>query len=390
MIRYQRVSESAPWTLEGCERGAWGTKASAHQADQTISKLIDHPYNVFLTDIDLTKEEARNIADVFNQTGIEQVSFDGLEGCWSTGLGQYGLSLMIQEWWDHLKPELRNNINDASMTTHYNWYIFTRMNWGEPWYSGFRESQMTYRLMNQDFYRRNLIPSMLGWFKYDATTSIEDLQWLMARSAGFDAGYTLVTNGDAVAKNGNSDRLIQAIREWEHARLSLAFPDELKREMENTDNEYTLIETSPSTWEIQKYALQRFEHKNFTRQPGEPSLTKWEFDNTAKRQPVQMLISTNETISDITLTIGGFSTINIPATVTADQYIKYDGGDKIVIYNNTWNPVKEIAVDPKDMTIESGKSTITFTCQFASTSTDKSVKAEIKTLGEAQTLTSKR
>lgn len=390
LIRYEKVSDQAPWTLLGCQRGAWGTTAANHAQGENISKLMDHGYNVFLTDTDLTKEEARTLANIFNYTGTEQISFDGLEGAWSTGLGQYGLSIMMQEWWDNLRPELRNNINDASMTTHYNWYIFTRMNWGEPWYAGFRESQMNLRLMNQDFYRRNLIPCMLGWFKYDATTSIEDLNWLMARSAAFDAGYTLVTNPKAVAGNGKSDELIRAIREWENARLSLAFPAELKREMEHVANEYTLTETSPTTWDIYPYGVQRFGHKNVIRQPGEPVVSRWEFDNSYGRQPLGFIIKATDDISNATLAIGGYSTININGKLAKGEYLKYEGGLTIDVYDQQWNLLRSQNVDAAQLTVDPGKTTIVFGCDFASTDVDKAVSAEIKTHGEAQKLTAQR
>ena len=49
LIRYGTVSESAPWKLMNCERGAWDTKPAAHKKGTEISKLIDHGYKVFLT-----------------------------------------------------------------------------------------------------------------------------------------------------------------------------------------------------------------------------------------------------------------------------------------------------------------------------------------------------
>lgn len=391
LIRYESVSDSAPWILQGCERGAWGTKASSHSKDEQISKLIDHAYKVFLTDIDLTGEQARNIASIFNETGIEQISFDGLEGAWSTGLGQYGLSLMMKEWWDALDPERRNNINDASMTTHYNWYIFTRMNWGEPWYGSFRESQVSYRLMNQDFYRRNLIPCMLGWFKYDATTSIEDLEWLLTRSAAFDAGYTLsISSESAVSENGASDRLVAAIASWERARLSGAFPKELKHEMESTDNEYTLEELSASSWNLYPYSISRFSHKNFERQPGEPSITKWKFNNPYDKQPIGFILKADDDISNMELTIAGYSTIEIALKMKKGEFIKYEGGDKITLYDSKWNKRGEMAVDKGKLTVPKGECEITFGCQFSVTDSEKSLSAEIKTKGEAIPLKSTR
>ena len=173
LIRYKDVTSEAPWFLTECQRGAWGTTAKKHSTSETVAKLMDHGYRVFLSNTELSIEIAHNIADLFNQTNLAQISFDGLEGNWSTGMGQYGRTLFTKAWFDHLKPALRGTvINDASNPGHFNWHIYTRMNWGEPWYAGFRESQTLYRLKNQAYYSRNLMPRMLGWFQMNAQTSV--------------------------------------------------------------------------------------------------------------------------------------------------------------------------------------------------------------------------
>ncbi len=159
LIRYSAVSARAPWQLLDCERGAWGTRAAAHVGGQAVGRLLDHDYKVFLGDADLSREIARNVASLFNDSGSLQLSFDGLEGNWSTGQGQYGCALFTKAWYDALAPELRGRvINDASGPGHFSWHIYTRMNWGEPWYAGFRESQTLYRFKNQFYFERNLMP----------------------------------------------------------------------------------------------------------------------------------------------------------------------------------------------------------------------------------------
>ena len=383
LIRYERVSDEAPWKLLNCQRGAWGTHVSDHAKGDTISKLLDHGYKVFLSDIELTKDIARNIAEIFNQTGIEQISFDGLEGCWSTGLGQYGLSLMMEEWYKHLLPQYRNSINDASMTTHYNWHTFTRMNWGEPWYAGFRESQLNYRLMNQDFYRRNLIPCMLGWFRFDSNTSIEDIEWLLARSAAFDAGYTLVTNGKKVKDNGMSEAIIRAIREWENARLCGAFPAALKREMEHVGNEYSLTETSSTTWTLSPMLVERYKHQNKILQPGEPVVSKWTFDNKNDRQPIQFVLKANDDISNISLELANYATVTIDQTLKKGHFIKYTGGDSFIFYDEYWNELKRVKVNKEQMNFPKGEGSIVFSCVFANSSDlEKYASMEVKTVGK--------
>ena len=73
-----------------------GTPASAHATGETVAKLMDHGYKVFLTDAELTLEVARNIAELCNHAGTLQLSLDGLEGNWSTGMGQYGRTLFTR------------------------------------------------------------------------------------------------------------------------------------------------------------------------------------------------------------------------------------------------------------------------------------------------------
>jgi len=80
--------------------------------------------------------------------------------------------------------------------------------------------------MNQDFYRPNFIPPMLGWFSMSAATSIEDAEWLLARAAGFDAGFAFNLSMRNVERNGASNAIFEAIRTWETARMAGAFTPE--------------------------------------------------------------------------------------------------------------------------------------------------------------------
>jgi hypothetical protein len=260
LVRYESVSAEAPWRLLKCQRGAWGTKAAAHRKGTAIGKLMDHSYKVFLTDVALSQEVARHIAAFCNYTGAAQISLDGLEGNWSTGMGQYGRTLFTKAWYDALKPELRGRvINDASNPGHFNWHIATRYNWGEPWYAAFRQSQTLYRLKNQLFYTRNLIPHMLGWFAVRAETTPEDAEWLCARAAGYDAGFALATSFDSKATQSSGDvagmdkkraAIFEVINQWETARQSNAFPESVKPALQDVNREFHLTPVGPGEWEL--------------------------------------------------------------------------------------------------------------------------------------------
>ena len=264
LVQYGSVSSEAPWRLLNCKRGAFGTGAAPHPAGASVGKLMDHSYKVFLTDADLAQEVARNIAHLCNQTGAKQLSFDGLEGNWSTGYGQYGRTLFTKAWYDALTPALQGQvINDASNPGHFNWHIYTRMNWGEPWGAGFRKGQTLYRFKNQLYFERNLMPHMLGWFALNQDTTREDAEWLLARAAGYDAGFALATSlastaqlaadpasAEALRQFGATPGILEAIRQWETARMAGAFPDNIKEALRDNSREFHLESAGPGRWDL--------------------------------------------------------------------------------------------------------------------------------------------
>nr|MBI1230224.1 hypothetical protein [Cytophagales bacterium] len=388
IIRYRALTNEESGTLTGVVRGAFGTTASAHEAGTPVGKLMDHGYKVFLSNAELSIEIAETLADLFNKTGLRQISFDGLEGVWSTGMGQYARSLFTKTWYDRLNPELQGQvINDASNPSHFNWHINTRYNWGEPWYAGFRESQTNYRLMNQDFYRRNLLPSMLGWFSMSDQTSIEDTEWLLARAAGFDAGFAFNVSFDNVEKNGHSDQIFDAIRQWERARMTGAFTPEQKLRMENIENEYHLESIKEGLWNLFPYHVERFEHIQRIRQPGEPVSSVFEFDNPFEPQSPQFIMKLGKGsasgASKIILEINNFDTFELPLGIKPNQVLKFTGTGILELYDQNWNLLESQALGNTIPKFSSGVNSIHVDAKFDS-SDGNVLNIEVKTIGEPE------
>ena len=386
IIRYETVSASAPWILLNCERGAFKTKASSHTKDNKIVKLIDHGYKTFLSNADLTLEMAITLANLYNETGLKQISFDGLEGNLSTGMGEYGELLMTKTWYDNLEPQIKNDyLMDASRPGHYFWHMFSRMNWGEPWYAGFRESQTSYRLLNQDYFRRNFIPCMLGWFSMRDNTSIEDIEWMLARSAAFDAGYALVTSNDLVDKNGFGNEILEKIKQWEIVRMSKSFSADQKKRMEDIKTEFTLKTISEGKWNLFPFDVQRFEHKLIIRQPGEPVWSTFNFNNINEAQPLQFILTTanNASASNLFIEIDDFKKIDLNVSIAPNQNLKYEGGTEVVLYDKSWNKIKSIKIDPSKLSLTKGSHKIKIDCKFSG-SENASLKLELKTIGKPE------
>ncbi len=147
----------------------------------------------------------------------------------------------------------------------------------------FRESQTEYRLKNQAYFQRNLMPGMLGWFSMRENTSTEDIEWMLARSAAFNAGYAFVTGEKALKTNGQTEAIFQLIGEWEKARMSNAFTDEQKEKMKDINNEFHLKTLGENKWELSQVYSFKFRHEAKEKQPGEPSFSTFQFENARRR-----------------------------------------------------------------------------------------------------------
>ena len=351
-----------------------------YKASEPISKLLDHPYNVFLTDADLTKEMSKTLAELYNQTGLRQISFDGLEGNRSTGLGTYGESLMPYTWYNNLSDDLKNHlIIDASRTTHFFWHIYSRMNWGEPWYAGFRESQVEYRFNNQAYFKRNFMPGMLGWFKMTPETSIEDMEWMLARSAGYDAGYALVADLEIVAENANSDKILELIGDWEKLRISDSFTEAQKEVMRDNTKEFSIEKVGFDEWNWQELQSEIFEHTKKVRQPGEPLYSKFQFDNIGKEQVASFsLTASNCKVSGITLELNNYKKIEMPVTLQDGQTLTFNKGSEVVLYNANWQIIDSIEVDFSDVILKNGENTISLDAVFDTSEKEAKLKLEIR------------
>lgn len=392
LIRYESVSKESPWRLLDCQRGAFDTKASRHKSGDTISKLLDHGYKVFLTDADLTKEMSVTLADLYNQTGLRQISFDGLEGNRSTGLGTYGESLMPYTWYNALTDESKNNlIVDASRTTHFFWHIYTRMNWGEPWYAGFRESQTEYRFNNQAYFQRNYMPGMLGWFKMTTETSIEDMEWMLAKSAGYDAGYALVVDLSTVNQNGNSEKLLELIGDWEKLRISNSFSKAQKEVMRDSYKEFTLEKITDREWNWQEVFSEIFAHEKKVRQPGEPLYSTFNFNNSGEEQGLNFAFTANKCdVSGIAMELNNYKKIQISVAIKEGQTLKYTGDNKAILYDANWQIINKVEMNLVDLTLKKGENLITVDCDFDRADKEAKVKVEIRAYGKDQKVVLKK
>ena len=369
LVRYSEAHGTADGEIElrGCTRGAFATVAAAHPSGATVSKLIDHAYKVFFPDLRLQDRYVDRLVDLFNAAGLVQISFDGLEGCRYTGEGEYAVNRFCSRFFDGVRNPV---INDASRLGHYLWHMHTRMNWGEPWGAAMREGMMDARIANQEFFRNNLFPRMLGWFLYRtadrrfAATTREDLEWALSKAAGFDAGFALVARPGALEQMGQADVAMELVGRWEAHRLAGHFSAELRENLRHRETEWRLESGPDGTADLLfPLALPAPSRCDLLElQPGQPGGADWSWDNPYGSQPLRLrlYVQGQGWIRDPTFRVGD-AVLRIDATIHAGEYLLLDG--TAVVTDRNFGHIRDLTIGTVPI-VPQGRFSLSFSCGF--------------------------
>ncbi|WP_314584960.1 hypothetical protein [Paenibacillus terrigena] len=374
-IEYRAVTEKAPWKLTGVKRGANGTTIAVHETGTIIGRLWDHPYDVFFPNIELQDEYCGRINELFTKTGLKQISFDGLEGCYATGHDGYGVNRFVKMCYDGWGEEV---INDASIVVpNYLWHVFTRFNWGEPWGAATREGQLEWRLSNQRYFARNFIPPMLGWFlvrsasdQFEAT-SPDEIEWVLSKAAGFNAGFALVADMQVLERNGNIESIFTAVREWERARQVGAFTPEQRERLKEPKGDWHLESAGEGKWNLYPVNISKPLVCNPAElQPGQPGGADWTYFNRYADQPLKFTLRVIPSYGndDASIKRPTFYTNGVYMTfdteVFANQYLVCDSGSIGKIYDQNWNLLKTVQASADAPILRTGGQPLSFSCKF--------------------------
>jgi hypothetical protein len=384
LIRYKSVSSTAPYILMDCQRGAFGTVQSAHQAGEPVGKLFDHSYNVFFPNLDMQREVAKNITKLMNETGVDHLDLDGHEGALASGQGDYALELFAKDVYDQVKHDF---IIGTSLSKTFYWHIGSYYNWGEPWYGGFKESMQQYRIDNQGLFDRNYMPHMLGWYLLAENTTLPEMEWMLARAAGYDAGFAMVARPAALRKNSQSNLLLDAIREWELARNGNAFSKTQQEALKNPKNEFHLEKRDEGKWTLHQYAMSPvFTREKYERQPGEPTHTTWTLQYPWKEQPLQFRLQiTGETgsVKNIKIQIDKYKELLFPVELAAGESLVCDGTETIRLYDKNGKPKGSFKLQNKPPSVAPGAHIILIDSDFAGDVTPK-IEVQFKGLDKME------
>jgi hypothetical protein len=281
-------------------------------------------------------------------------------------------------------------LNGTSTSEPFYWHINTYCNWGEPWYGGFRESMQEYRIQNQALFERNFVPHMLGWYKLTATTSLAEMEWMLARAAGYNAGFAMSTTLPELRRNPDTGILLDAIREWEAARRTGAFSLAQRERMKDSALEFHLEPRGTGAWLLFPFhPSPRFVHERAERQPGEPTAATWTLTNPDDAQPLQFRVQVTGTagsVSRLVIDLDAAAQIVFPVELQAGEALVADGSPTARVYDAKGRQRGTVSAEDPVPRLTTGPHTIAFDCRFSG-DTPPRVEVTFRTRGTAEPVT---
>lgn len=292
LIIYKGVRKEPPFGFTECQRGAYGTKVSAHAAGAKVRHLKEC-FGLFVPDPDssLFIDVIERTAGMYNEGGFDMIYLDALDGSDILGGGEwawYHGSRFVFELARRLrKPALF----EMSTFHHHLWYVRSRMGaWDCPSRAP-KPFIEIHRIVNRNC-RDMFLPAHLGWWAiFDwqgiqpERTTADVIEYLCTRciadgcGMSFPVGFT----PEAYENSPNTQRLGKIVRQYEDLRRSGAVPEDVRKRLGTFGEEFTLESVSPP-----RFRPVRYDHHKLMGVDAAGST--WEVNNTFGAQPLRCRI----------------------------------------------------------------------------------------------------
>lgn len=223
------------WQVTGATRGARGTGAfiTSYSTGATVARLWLSQYSAFLGGESISKQIAMRAAQAFNDSGIRDISLDGLEDIYKNGYMQLALNQFSSTVYNNLINKdnfyLVNSILGANQ-----WDILAREGWNGPVTSNVPNFNLSAPSDQADpvtdsrayMMQRNLLNQLYRV----GIGSIQQTGRELSLVAALDAGF-----GTGSVENLTKAHLA-SIKAWKDAMVNNAFSQQQKQNFLNAYN----------------------------------------------------------------------------------------------------------------------------------------------------------
>ena len=357
LITYRSTEKTGDIHLfYNCTRGAFGTKISAHAKNAIVYKLWDTPERTLLPDFETQNQMAQSEAKKCAKIDFPLLIFNDLK---SYGYNEQG-DTAIGHFLDTMRKYNPYKLMQGDLLTPSSQRYLNRINENQLWNESMRTKIVETLTERQDFYRKNLMPWMIGNFqirladKNRKATTKEELEWFLSKAAAFDAGFGLDFSAETMHAHGLTDEMLNTINDWETLRLSNAFTEAQKETFKDPYGNWHIEKVDDTTYFLYPQHISRRYFCNFKED-------SWQW-NSPYTSPMALCIAVEGkgSINDLYLETPN-DTLRFPYTLKAGQFLFYDFDGKAYITDSNYNKIKEIETQGV-LFLNEGNSEVSFTC----------------------------
>ena len=343
LITYAGISKESPYAFTNCKRGAYGTKATSHEAGAKAHHLKEC-FGLFVPDPNTTllEEVAARMADMYNYCGFDMIYLDALDGedilgGWENSW-HYG-SKFVFEIFKRLE---KSPIMEMSTFHHHLWYVRARMGaWDHPTRSHKKFIDI-HCAANEDL-KKMFLPGQLGWWAVKIwsgpqgePTFTDDIEYLCCKAIGTDNGISIMgIFPDNISKIPIYERLAKIMKEYEELRRSNYFSESVKNKLKVPGDEFTLIQNPEGKWRFQQMQYDKHKVEGINGWSNE-----WKVKNKFGKQPLCLRIEalTSAGSYDAPENIVFTDYRDFPDRATAPGIsVEFSAGENEAIYSATNN-----------------------------------------------------
>lgn len=313
MVTYSTMEFSGDIAvLHQCTRGAYGTKAVDHPANAEAYKILDMP-EYFVVPVG----ELR----------------DRVQECYDEKLQLFPVSLPKgdsgQEWIDES----------------------IRVSQVDRWESA------------------GTSLSSLGWFlihlsdKKHASTSMEELEWMLSKAAGFRACYGLVVDPEAMTGHGMLDELLATTNRWNRLLRADVFTESQRQMLRDPYLDWHLEQQDSMHYLLYPLDFSRRFYCNF--EVADPALLRsetwnWKSDEVGRFGLRIKVDGEVDVINPMVNTTRGL--VMFPCTIKPGQSLLYDFGETARVVDADCRIIAEVAIEGLPE-LDEGSNEVYFLCE---------------------------
>lgn len=366
MLRYDGISETAPWTLQGVKRGH-ASKATAHKANDEVVKLMQNCYNGFAPDITLMLDYADYYAELMVRNGMDIIDFDGFESTVYQHHGYYAVRVFCRRLFESYHkltgkwPRITtSNVFPGSWEYIHSCNIGGGGHMFDP-NSGRRATQ------GKDIgngWTNSYYPGTFGKQGWNPAWSLYDAENLEAKAVGWDSTYAIHLSEDGLGRTGELESILPAFRAWQSARAQKIFTKEQKLKLRDPDYKFHLEQKGPKSFVLHTVKQQRF--------TGNAELV-----NANQAQPLLFALRFVDPIESCVITLPEGGQLKANQKIEKGQFIICKGNEAYVANENR-KKIADLKLN-RPATLPAGDSKLSVETSAKSAHTELTVWATEKT-----------